>query len=210
MPKDLAQKHYYAEIQGAVNRNTAALRNLIQQYHPKDLQEIYEDLGRVRKNLIKPVMISEEERVRQWNLGQYESNNFHPENLRFETEQGEFVRSKSEVIIANILYQHRKDILYKYEKPLEVLVDRKIKTIYPDFTIMNIHTGKICYWEHAGRTDAPIYANELVKKTNTYIINGFLPGKDVIFTYETMANPLEIFAIRSIVEDMLVGSDENV
>ena len=210
MPKDLAQKHYYAEIQGAVNRNTAALRNLIQQYHPKDLQEIYEDLGRVRKNLIKPVMISEEERVRQWNLGQYESNNFHPENLRFETEQGEFVRSKSEVIIANILYQHRKDILYKYEKPLEVLVDRKIKTIYPDFTIMNIHTGKIYYWEHAGRMDDPIYANELVKKTNTYIINGFLPGKDVIFTYETMANPLEIFAIRSIVEDMLVGSDENV
>lgn len=130
---------------------------------------------------------------------------YHPENLRFETEQGEFVRSKSEVIIANILYQHSKDILYRYEKPLEVLVDRKVKTIYPDFAILNVHTGKIWYWEHAGRMDDPTYANEFVKKTNAYVANGFLPGKDVVFTYETMANPLEIFTIRRVVEEILVG-----
>lgn len=203
--KELAQKHYYTEIYGVINRNVSALKDLIQKYHPENVQETYEDLSDVRKKLIEPLVISEEERIRQWNLEQYVSNSFHPENLRFETEQGDFVRSKSEVIIANILFQHRKDILYKYEKPLEVLVDRKIKTIYPDFTIMNIHTGKIWYWEHAGRMDEPIYANEFVKKTNTYVTNGFLPGKDVIFTYETMANPIEIFAIRRIVEEMVVG-----
>ncbi len=203
--KELAQKHYYTEIYGVINRNVSALKDLIQKYHPENVQETYEDLSDVRKKLIEPLVISEEERIRQWNLEQYVSNSFHPENLRFETEQGDFVRSKSEVIIANILFQHRKDILYKYEKPLEVLVDRKIKTIYPDFTIMNIHTGKIWYWEHAGRMDDPIYANEFVKKTNTYVTNGFLPGKDVIFTYETMANPIEIFAIRRIVEEMVVG-----
>lgn len=203
--KELAQKHYYTEIYGVINRNVSALKDLIQKYHPENVQETYEDLSDVRKKLIEPLVISEEERIRQWNLEQYVSNSFHPENLRFETEQSDFVRSKSEVIIANILFQHRKDILYKYEKPLEVLVDRKIKTIYPDFTIMNIHTGKIWYWEHAGRMDDPIYANEFVKKTNTYVTNGFLPGKDVIFTYETMANPIEIFAIRGIVEEMVVG-----
>lgn len=79
----------------------------------------------------------------------------HPENLRYETEQGDLVRSKSEVIIANILYQHRKDILYKYERPLEVMSDGKERNIYPDFTILNIHTGKVTYWEHAGRMDVP-------------------------------------------------------
>lgn len=205
LPKKLAQKHYYMEIHGVLDRNVSALKNFIQQYHPEKLQEIYDGLGEVRKRLIDAMVISERERVKQWNSEEYEGNSFHPENLRFETEQGEFVRSKSEVIIANILYQHRKDILYKYEKPLELLVDRKVKTIYPDFTIMNIHTGKIWYWEHAGRMDDVTYANEFAKKTNTYVTNGFLPGKDVIFTYETMANPLEIFAIRRIVEDMLVG-----
>ncbi len=203
--KELAQKQYYSAIKGVLMRNVSALKNLIQQYHPEDIQEIYENLSGVRKKLIKPLVISEEERIRQWNSEQYTGNSFHPENLRYETEQGEYVRSKSEVIVANILYQHRKDILYKYEKPLEVLVDRKIKTIYPDFTILNVHTGKIWYWEHAGRMDDPVYANDFVKKTNMYTANGYLPGKDVIFTYETMANPLEIYTIRRVIEDMLVG-----
>lgn len=207
LPKELAQKQYYSEIGSLIKRNVLALRNLIQQYHPEDMKEIYENLSGVRKKLIEPLVISEEERIKQWDSQEYVGNGFHPENLRYETEQGEFVRSKSEVIIANILYQHRKDILYKYEKPLEVLVDRKIKTIYPDFTILNVHTGKIRYWEHAGRMDDPIYANEFVKKTNTYVANGFMPGTDVIFTYETMANPLEIYTIRRVVEEILSGID---
>ncbi len=205
LSRELAQKQYYSAIKGVLKKNVSALKDLIRQYRPEDMQEIYAGLSDVRKKLIEPLVISEEERIRQWESQEYVGNSFHSENLRFETEQGEFVRSKSEVIIANILYQHRKDILYKYEKPLEVLVDRKVKTIYPDFTIMNIHTGKIWYWEHAGRMDDPVYANEFVKKTNTYVANGYLPGKDVIFTYETMANPLEILAIRRVVEDMLVG-----
>ena len=205
LPQELATKQYYFAVKETLNRNVFALKNLIQQYHPEDMIKIYENLSEVRKKLIEPLVISEKERVRQWNSEQYEGNSFHQENLRYETEQGDFVRSKSEVIIANILYQHRKDIVYKYEKPLEVLVDRKIKTIYPDFKIMNIHTGKIWYWEHAGRMDDVIYANEFVKKTNTYASNGYLIGKDVIFTYETTGNSLEIMVIRRIVEEVLLG-----
>lgn len=205
LPQELATKQYYFAVKESLNRNVFALKNFIQRYHPEDMIKIYEDLSEVRKKLIEPLVISEEERVRQWNLETYEANSFHQENLRYETEQGDFVRSKSEVIIANILYQHRKDIVYKYEKPLEVLVDRKIKTIYPDFTIMNIHTGKVWYWEHAGRMDDVIYANEFVKKTNIYASNGYLIGKDVIFTYETTGNPLEIMVIRRIVEEVVLG-----
>jgi len=26
----------------------------------------------------------------------------------------------------------------------------RMKTIYPDFTIINTNTGKVTYWEHAG------------------------------------------------------------
>ena len=35
--------------------------------------------------------------------------------------------------------------------------------------------------------------------------NGFMPGKDVIYTYETLENPLGILGIRRIVEEILVG-----
>lgn len=66
--------------------------------------------------------------------------------------------------IANILYQHKNDIIYKYEKPLEIIENGWRKTIYPDFTIMNVHTGKVVYWEHAGLMDDAVYANDFVRK----------------------------------------------
>lgn len=72
----------------------------------------------------------------------------------------------------------------------------------PDFTILNIHTGKIVYWEHAGRMDDPNYANEFVKKANMYVMNNLIVGRDVIFSYESMANPLEIGVIKQIVESI--------
>lgn len=42
----------------------------------------------------------------------------YPETLRYETSAGEYVRSKSEVIIANLLYAKSDKLLYKYERPL--------------------------------------------------------------------------------------------
>lgn len=90
--------------------------------------------------------------------------------------------------------------LYKYERPLSVVVDGKRKTIYPDFTILNIHTGKITYWEHAGRMDDSNYANDFVKKVNIYIDNNLLPGEDVMFTYESSENPLDTRVIRKLVD----------
>ena len=107
---------------------------------------IFDSLSEERKKLITPLQMSVNEQIRRWNEEVYEKNNMYPENLRFETEQGEFVRSKSEVIIANLLYKHRKDILYKYERPLEIVEEEKVKTVYPDFTIINLNTGRIVYW----------------------------------------------------------------
>lgn len=202
LARELAQKQYYMTIKPVLERNLIGLENLIKQYHPENIERVYESLGTERKNLIIPFKDSKEERIRKWYEEKYEKNNLYPENLRYETEQGELVRSKSEVIIANILYKYRNDILYKYERPLSVLVNGKMKTIYPDFTIMNIHTGEITYWEHAGRMDDPNYANDFVKKVNTYIENNMFPGRDVLFTYESQTNPLEISAIKMLVEDI--------
>lgn len=202
LARELAQKHYYTLVQPVLERNLEILKGFIRQYQPEKLEKVYECLSAERKNLIVPLINSKEERIRQWKEEQYEKNNFYAENLRYETEQGDLVRSKSEVIIANILYQHRNDILYKYERPLDVLIDGKIKTIYPDFTILNVHTGRMVYWEHAGRMEDSHYANDFVKKVNTYISNNILPGKDVFLTYESVSNPLEITVIKKLVEEI--------
>jgi len=201
--KELAKKHYYITLKKMMQKRLKALNALIKDYPAVEIDAIYDDLCDERKVLVEPIEITVKEKVKKWQEEVYEKNTSFSEKLRYETEQGDIVRSKSEVIIANILYQHRKDILYKYEKPLEIIENGRKKTIYPDFTIMNVHTGKVIYWEHAGLMDDAFYSNEFVKKTNLYVANGLILGKDVVVSYETSLTPLDINVVKKLIKEVL-------
>ncbi len=203
LAKKLAQKHYYSLMKEIAEEKLKTLKYFINRYQDKEIETIYEELSIERKSLILPLLTSVQELVKQWEEEQYEQATMHSENLKFETEQGDVVRSKSEVIIANILYQNREDILYKYERPLNLKVNGMEKTIYPDFTMINKHTGKITYWEHAGRMDDSCYAEDFVRKMNIYVSNGLLPGRDVILTFETQENPLDIGVTKRLVKSLI-------
>ena len=88
---------------------------------------INDSLSEARKKLIYPVRISTKEQLRRWNNDCYEPYQEYQEDLIFETDHGEKVRSKSELIIANILFQNRDHLLYKYEKPIELVKQRGYK-----------------------------------------------------------------------------------
>lgn len=76
-------------------------------------------------------------------IGRYLGINKHLLGKIHKTESGIWVRSKSEVIIANILY--RSEIDFQYEEKLYYTANQWKE---PDFTIR--HNGKIWYWEHLG------------------------------------------------------------
>ena len=61
------------------------------------------------------------------------------------------------------------------------------------------------YWEHAGRMDDPYYANEFVKKMNTYIANGLMPGRDVVVSFETLNSPLDIKVVKQLIQQVICG-----
>jgi len=201
----LAQKHYYANLEPIVKKNLYVLKELQKKYYPAELEQVYDDLCEARKGLVVPAFVSREEMVRSWIAEKYEKNEAHPEHLRFETEQGEMVRSKSEVIIADMLNRRRGEILYKYERPLELEEGGRIKVLHPDFTILNIRTGRVFYWEHAGRLGKEDYANDFVWRMNLYVRNGFLPGRDVFVTYETDGKPLDMAVVRAFVAELCRG-----
>lgn len=203
--KKLAQKHYYLLIRPIIEKKIMELRKFIDRYPDNKIEEIYDELSVERKNLVAPICVSVNEQIKQWKEESYEKTTMYSEKLKYETEQGDLVRSKSEVIIANILYHNREDILYKYERPLKLMVNGNEKIIYPDFTIINIHTGKITYWEHAGRMDDPYYAADFVRKMNTYITNGLLLGRDVLLTFETQNNSLDIGVVKKLVKTLVIS-----
>lgn len=205
LAKALAQKHYYLTIRPVLKRNLNELNSFLKSYKSNELDEIYDSLCDERKRIVTPINISVKEKIIQWENEVYEKNMMFPENLRYETEQGDLVRSKSEVIIANILYQNRNHILYKYERPLEIMEKGRIKIIYPDFTVLNIHTGKVVYLEHAGLLDNSYYASEFVKKINNYVENDLLPGRDVIITFESQANTLDISVVKKLIMEIIIA-----
>ncbi len=91
-------------------------------------------------------------------------------DLIHRTHNGEWVRSKSEVIIANELAHAGID--YAYEKPLELPDGSRW---LPDFTIMR--NGEPVYWEHLGLLDDPAYKRRWEAKKAAYARNGISEEK---------------------------------
>ncbi|MCX4391271.1 AAA family ATPase [Micromonospora peucetia] len=84
------------------------------------------------------------------------------------TDGGELVRSKSEVIIANLLRQL--NAVYRYEEPF---TGEDGRTVRPDFTV-DTDLGDIVYWEHLGMLTDPRYAAKWAEKKAWYARNGVL------------------------------------
>lgn len=98
------------------------------------------------------------------------NNRFLEESLINKTRRGESVRSKSEVIIANLLFENKID--YSYEQRL-VGQDGSIR--YPDFTIQDDDTGTTFFWEHLGMMFDPAYRTRWENKLEWYRLQGILP-----------------------------------
>lgn len=132
-----------------------------------------------------------------WEFEDYEKSASYPENLLIAAPKGDIVRSKSEALIANALYES--GIPYRYECSLEL----SGYTIHPDFTIKKCDNNEIIIWEHFGKIDQQKYFNRMTWKLERYIENGYIPGKKLIITWETKATPLSIDEVRKMIHHYL-------
>lgn len=94
----------------------------------------------------------------------------------YKTVDGNMVRSKSEVIICNLLSDN--GIKYDYEK---LLTCPDGNVMNPDFTI-HLDNGEILYWEHVGMLGNEKYDTDWIHKLRLY--NEFYPDQ-LLKTYET-------------------------
>lgn len=131
--------------------------------------------------------------VQKWHAEAYETNGSHPEHLIHTTLAGHKVRSKSEVIIANLLYTNR--IPYRYEAALTL----NELTVYPDFTILHPATQQLFYWEHFGMMDKSTYCDAACNKLKSYCYNGIFPSMQLITTYETGKTPIRSEQVQQII-----------
>lgn len=145
------------------------------------------------KELLLPHFQPISEELYEWSNGLYESNTKYPEQLIHKTMTGKCVRSKSEVLIDNVL--HKYQIPFRYEAALQI----GDQILYPDFTIRHPRSGTIFYWEHFGLMDDKNYLLNMSQKLRLYASYGIIPSIQLITTYETKETPLTIELVEKIV-----------
>jgi len=115
------------------------------------------------------------------------------------TNNGEMVRSKSEVIVANTLAHL--GINYEYERRLENPHESS-DSIHPDFTIH--HNGKVLYWEHLGMLQRSSYKANWERKRSWYYKCGF--GDSLIISRDGEDGSIDAQTIEAIVRSRILQS----
>ncbi len=183
----LAQRDYDRKAHRTLLSMNNRLNKFIAGYDTDALDNIYESMCDARKELVIPVAPTEAMFIEQW-LEEHKGNvNTYGEATEFKTRRGEYVRSKSEKIIADYLLEN--GIPYQYEPRYEVVGSR---SVFPDFVILNVRKRKTIYWEHLGRVGDIGYATRNFNKLMDYEEQGLILGDNLIITLETLERQLDI------------------
>jgi len=171
--------------------NSQMLFNYTNDYHSANLQ-------RITNLFYKP------------NITKYKEILFE-KNVIHCASDGKFLRSKSEVIIYELLLKNGLEPVYEYK--LEI--DGQIKR--PDFYIVDDDSGIDYYWEHLGMLNDSDYAQKWNEKLNWYKSKNILPimeggGKNgtLIITKDDTKGGISAKDIAKIIEDVFeVKSNDN-
>lgn len=198
LPRQLAQKTYHLSVIKKAEARLKQIKKITKDYSDDEIEELYTSLHRERQVLVIPVEPTWDQLLAEWYAEEYQGKGFQEGTSVILTEKGERVRSKSEKILADFFF--RRNILYKYEKPLYL---KGYGTVYPDFTFLSKRTGQEIFWEHEGMMDRQEYAKSAVRKIESYQKNEIYPGDRLILTFETEQSVLNSNIIERLVNKYL-------
>lgn len=132
------------------------------------------------------------------NIVEYKKK-YYEQSLIHRTLKGDLVRSKSEVIIANMLYEA--GVEYEYEKELNLGEDG---VRIPDFTIEDAESGLCFYWEHCGMLGDAAYNKHWQEKQALYKKHGIIEGENLIVSRDSLNGGIDSAAIKYLIEKYLM------
>ena len=148
-------------------------------------------------------IFNDEDEVEKWRREVFMGENPIKFEKTFRTSNGEIVRSKSELIIAEALNKYK--VPYFYERPFyKISVGSRKSNLYPDFTCFNRRTGRTYYWEHLGMMDNAEYATKNIRRVMEYSSEGVFPGSELILSFETSEVPLSTDYIKALIKNYLL------
>lgn len=211
--KQLARKEYLIKAIPIIENNIKILAAAIDSYQSITPDYIINKMSAIYKSLPtqyytdkisvhgfhqnRSVDSIKAEELQQWMNAPFDQSTYKPEEKIHTTSRDLKVRTKSELIIAEILYMY--NIAFRYEQRLYI----RDKRFAPDFTIQ-LPDGRIFYWEHVGLTNSFGYMNDHYYKLKYYQYKNIVPWKNLILTYDNEAGQLNTQIIHSEIKNKLL------
>ena len=164
-----------------------------------DIDAVYGNLSEgIRKHVIAS-SFTDEGYAQSW-LAKYKGMTKKDSYHVHKTLRGDYVRSKSEAMIADRLFHE--GIPYVYEQA-SFFDEERFAVLHPDFLVLNEYNRKEYFWEHCGKMDDPKYCNDTIHRLKVFSAQGFVLGKNLIFTYETGEIPIDMDYVDELIREFL-------
>ncbi len=199
--RSLSQRRYDRHLLNEVRKEIKALgecRKLVTRNNCLE-KDILSSMPAEIRGFIDTDIYSDDSFARDWAAQKYQAAKRTANHIH-ETLKHDFVRSKSELIIADRLFTN--GIPYRYEQKL--ILGEGMNVYYPDFLILNKRTKQFFYWEHLGSMDDADYCLTNLGKLEDYANNGIIQGKNLIITYECKDRPLTTSMIDLMIREFLL------
>lgn len=177
--------------------NISLLNKILEKYEPCNYESILAELPdkyHLAEKTYRNYLLE------KWKDAPFNQCPKNPEMHVHETQFGEMVRSKSEVIIANALYSY--GIPFHYEERFHYQ-DENGRYFYPDFVIM-LPDGRKLYWEHFGLLSKLSYCQHNAEKLYHYQIHGVHIGKNLIITQDDAKGSCNSAFVCRIIEEYIL------
>lgn len=196
--REMIQKDYDNRVLIKLSEQKRLLENIKKRYVENPVDVVYEKCCKGRQVLISPLIPTKEEYIKQWFEATPGSQNTFETQGTYLTNRGEYVRSKSEKILADMFYQF--NIPYQYEPRVELI---KGRVCYPDFALLNVRERRTIYWEHFGLASDKQYSDKNLDKICRYEQSGIIIGDNLLLSIESAGIQLDIKMIETKIKKYL-------
>ncbi len=193
------EAYYYRSYLEAIRNNLKLIEGFLEKFESVSFQNIMVKLPKAYRNETAFKARSTNSKKKRWKEEAEAFKASKPiireHELIHPTIDGNLVRSKAEALIYNHLYEN--GYTFVYELPLEA--DGKL--FYPDFSILSeIDYVTVIRIEHHGAMGDPGYRDHSEEREANYWMAGYLPNRDVYFTYDDNKGVLDIEPIKDILK----------
>ena len=169
-------------------------------YDPSDIICLLERLDNDFGDLLPVAFRGNARIIGEWEMKEGVRQPFRDKDLIFQTARGDYVRTKIEMITADILYEL--NLHYIYEKRIRL---KNGKWKRPDFTILSHVNGNIYYLEICGMLSNPDYCDNLAMKIQEYSETGIILGKNLLLMFESENAPFNANTLKRMLRSTVMS-----